>query len=78
VKFKLLATLALGLAFGLATAREGVGQSLKPNVKHDVGGSCVYDRNGRVAHAPSGVRCPDRTDHLQPAPGEAPASVLSG
>ena len=78
MKMRLLATLGLGVAFGLATATEGVGQSLKPNVKRDVGGSCVYDRNGGVVHAPPGVRCPDQTDHLRPAPGEAPASLIEG
>ena len=77
---RLLATLGLGLAFVFATAREGVGQgqSIRPNIKHDVGGSCVYDRNGAVVFAPPGVRCSDRTEHPRPAGGGAPASFIEG
>ena len=78
MKIRLLATLGLGLVFALATAREGAGQSVKPNIKRDVGGSCVYDRNGAVVFAPPGVRCTDRTEHLRPAAGQAPASLIEG
>ena len=77
-RFLAIHTLALGLFFAVAPATEGVGQSLKPNVKHDVGGSCVYDRNGGVVHTPPGVLCLDRTDHLKPTPGAAPASLIEG
>ena len=66
-----LATLALGLAFGLATPLEGVcGQIDSP--KRDVGGSCVYDREGRVVGNPVGVRCPDRTEGAGAAQGGDP------
>lgn len=44
----------------------------------NVGGSCVYDREGRLVGSPAGVSCSDRTDHLRLAPGAAPASVLEG
>jgi hypothetical protein len=77
-KFLAIHTLALGLVFGAAPATEGLGQSVKPNIKHDVGGSCVYDRTGRVVFAPPGVNCADRTDHLSPAPAEASASLIEG
>ena len=68
-----LAALALGLAFGLAMPLEGLcGQIDSP--KRDVGGSCVYDREGRVVGNPVGVRCADRTEGAGAAQGGEPAS----
>ena len=71
VRVRGLATLGLGLAFGLAVASEGVcGQVDSP--KRDVGGSCVYDREGHVVGNPVGVRCADRTEGAGSAQGGDP------
>ncbi len=37
---------------------------LRGNPKRDAGGSCVYDRNGRVVFSPAGKECRDRRNHL--------------
>lgn len=37
---------------------------LRGNPRRDAGGSCVYDKQGRVVFAPDGKHCPDGTDHL--------------
>ena len=86
----LLPILAAGvLLIGLAS--ETLGQSrgrgrggrpatrdpiLKGNPRRDIGGSCVYDRDGKVVFAPNGVTCRDGTDHLT-APTQAKSPVLT-
>ena len=37
---------------------------LRGNPKRDAGGSCVYDRDGKVVFAPAGKECRDRANHL--------------
>jgi len=37
---------------------------LKGNPRRDAGGSCVYDRDGKVVFAPAGKVCRDRANHL--------------
>ena len=37
---------------------------LRGNPKRDAGGSCVYDRDGKVVFAPEGKECRDRRNHL--------------
>lgn len=37
---------------------------LRGNPKRDAGGSCVYDRDGRIVFAPAGKECRDRANHL--------------
>ncbi len=63
----LLPMLAAGLLL-VGAAMESLGQSrervLIGNPYRDAGGSCVYDREGKVVFAPSGKHCPDATDHL--------------
>ena len=59
------------LLVGVAT--ESFGQSarsstrepvLMGNPRRDAGGSCVYNKDGKVVFAPAGKHCPDATDHL--------------
>ena len=80
----LLSGLAAGvLLLGLVTDSLGQGRSrgrsstrdpvLKGNPWRDIGGSCVYDWDGKVVFAPNGATCRDATDHLTAAkPAEAP------
>lgn len=37
---------------------------LRGNPKRDAGGSCVYDRDGKLVFSPAGKRCRDRANHL--------------
>ena len=59
------------LVVGIAT--ESVAQSARSstrqpvligNPRRDAGGSCVYNKDGKVLFAPAGKHCPDATDHL--------------
>ena len=50
---------------------------LRGNPKRDAGGSCVYDKSGRVVFAPDGKRCPDGSNHLS-KPSDADSPVLAG
>lgn len=68
----ILAMAAVGLLLtGLAT--ESLARSRRPttqdpvlrgNPLRDAGGSCVYDKQGKVVFEPQGKRCPDGTDYL--------------
>ena len=40
---------------------------LRGNSQRDAGGSCVYDKEGKVVFTPRGKHCPDGTDHLSNA-----------
>ncbi len=40
---------------------------LRGNSQRDAGGSCVYDKDGKVVFTPRGKHCPDGTDHLSNA-----------
>ena len=42
--------------------------NLRGNPGRDAGGSCVYDKMGKVVFTPRGKHCPDATDHLSKAP----------
>lgn len=60
---------ALGLAGLLAMAVPALAQretppTLRSNPYRDIGGSCVYGKQGEVLYAPKGADCPDRTNHL--------------
>ena len=59
------------LVVGVAT--ESFGQNARSltrqptligNPRRDAGGSCVYNKDGKVVFAPAGKHCPDATDHL--------------
>ncbi|HEB89513.1 MAG TPA: hypothetical protein ENI85_08095 [Deltaproteobacteria bacterium] len=60
-------TLIFGSAFE-ALAQQSRVRSIDPilrgNPKRDAGGSCVYDRDGRVVFSPAGKECRDRRNHL--------------
>lgn len=51
-----------------STAQRARGLSRDPvlqgNPRRDAGGSCVYDRDGKVVFAPAGKECRDRSNHL--------------
>ncbi len=60
--------IALGIALP-ALAQKVIERSLRGNPYRDVGGSCVYGRQGELMFAPKGVRCsslqeaaPDETE----------------
>lgn len=60
---------ALGFAGFLLLASSAVAQRetqapVRANPYRDIGGSCVYGKQGEVLFAPRGARCADRTDHL--------------
>ena len=38
------------------------------NLGRDAGGSCVYDKQGKVVFTPAGKHCRDASDHLSTAP----------
>jgi len=68
-----LPVLAVGLLLLVGVATESLGQSrrsatrdpiLRGNPRRDAGGSCVYNKDGKVVFAPAGKNCPDATDHL--------------
>lgn len=59
-----LACLVIGLS--LAIASSSFGQRVQPvplreNPYRDIGGSCIYGRDGKAVYAPAGVHCPDNT-----------------
>lgn len=69
---RLNAGLALGFAALVAFAGPSFAQketqsTLRSNPYRDIGGSCVYGKQGEVLFAPKGGHCPDRTDHLSAA-----------
>lgn len=74
---------ALLLLLGIPT--ESLGQSrsgyrepvLPGNPRRDAGGSCVYDKNGKVVFAPDGKDCPDGSGHLS-KPSDAESPILDG
>jgi hypothetical protein len=50
-------------------AQKETSRSLRSNPYRDIGGSCVYGKQGEVLYAPKGAQCPERTEHLAaPAP----------
>ena len=74
-----LMVLSVGLLL-VVPAMQSLGQAPPPptyqrrvirdNYKRDPGGSCVYDRSGKVVFAPNGKHCPDATDHLSKSRSE--------
>lgn len=68
------------LLFMVGVPTVSFGQSREPvlrgNPKRDAGGSCVYDKNGKVVFAPDGKHCPDASDHLS-KPSDADSPVLA-
>ena len=69
-----LGLLAAGCVLVVGT--QSLGQSrggAAQGIRRDVGGSCVYDKQGRVVFAPDGKLCPDATQHLStPREGNSP------
>ncbi len=81
----LLSMVAAGLLL-VGVATESLGQSgravtrepvLRGNPRRDAGGSCVYDKDGKVLYAPKGKHCPDATDHVSKPRGADSPIVAS-
>ncbi len=75
----ILSILSAGLVFGFATealAQKVRQPALRGNPKRDIGGSCVYSRDGKVVFAPNGKHCPDGSDHLS-KPTQADSPVVA-
>lgn len=51
---------------------------LRANPYRDGGGSCVYDRAGKLVHTPRGKECRDRSDHSEDPGLDAFASLVDG
>ncbi len=76
----ILSILVAGLVLGFvieAQAQRVTQPSLRGNPKRDIGGSCVYSKEGKVVFAPAGKNCPDATDHLS-KPTNADSPILAG
>lgn len=76
---RIVASSMLALAATLAVATPSLGQretsrSLRSNPYRDIGGSCVYGKQGEVLYAPKGAQCADKTDHLSTARKDAAAT----
>jgi len=76
-----IAILALGIL--LAVATQSTAQKISPaqlraNPYRDGGGSCVYDREGRLVNSPEGKSCKDRTDHLSETGLDGTSSLAEG
>lgn len=69
------------LLFLVGVPTVSLGQSREPvlrgNPYRDAGGSCVYDKSGKVVFAPDGKHCPDGSNHLS-KPSDADSPVLAG
>jgi hypothetical protein len=60
-------------------AQKETSRSLRSNPYRDIGGSCVYGKQGEVLYAPKGAQCADRTEHLAaPAPAAAQQGRFNG
>ncbi len=71
--------LAIGLTLlvpSLSAAQQVRPTPLRENPYRDSGGSCVYDRDGKLVHTPRGKTCRDLTDHFETLIADAPASLI--
>jgi len=62
--FALLALLVFLASAPASVAQKETQTSVRSNPYRDVGGSCVYGKQGEVLFAPKGANCTDRSDHL--------------
>lgn len=72
IKRRVVRSVCLSLFAALAFAPAALAQrenpaSLRSNPYRDIGGSCVYGKQGEVLFAPKGSNCPDQSDHLSQA-----------
>lgn len=62
-----LSLLVLFALVPAALAQRETPSSVRSNPYRDIGGSCVYGKQGEVLFAPKGSNCPDQSDHLSQA-----------
>ena len=74
----LLVATALGALVLPALAQQVREQPLQANPYRDIGGSCVYGRNGELLHSPKGSRCAVQEEVAPPAAAAGTAGRFGG